>query len=76
MNDELKHPFYKKLYGAINKDMTKCYDVYYRGNETEASYYFKPVFKDHVADIIQEIKESLAMNSGSYVVSLLDSLIL
>lgn len=51
-------------------------DVFYKGNNTEESYLFKPIFKQKVAEIVEEMETSLPMNSGTYGTSFFDSIIL
>jgi hypothetical protein len=49
----LVHPDYVAKYSGINKDLAKCIDIYYyKGNKTEASYLFAPIFKEKVAEIV------------------------
>jgi len=75
-NDMIMHPMYKKLYGAINKDLKKMYNVYYPSNSSSVEFNFKKMFLDNVADIVYGLKTDLPKNSGSYGVSLFDSIIL
>jgi hypothetical protein len=51
----LLHPDFEGKYAGIQKDLTKCIDVYYKGNKTYDSYLFKPIFNTKVSELVKEL---------------------